>query len=391
METVLNRYNPWWYQEIPDQKRIARLSLELKLNQQLDNEQIIFITGLRRIGKTSLMKMMVNRLIKESGINSRNILYVSLDDYQLQKNSIIEIVDEFRKINRHKFSEKIYLFFDEVTYKNEYEIQLKNLADSHNVKIFASSSSASLLKNRKAHLTGRHFDIEVNPLTFHEFLKFRNIEILPADNSLAEACFEDFLRTGGIPAFVLSGDPDYLRELVDDIIYKDIAVTHQVKDVRVLKDMFLLLMERAGKQLSINKIANILQISPDTANRYLEYFADTFLIHLVSRHGKTNERILSPKKIYSADTGIRVLFTGLRDKGSLFENYVYLRLRPLEPSYIYENKTEIDFYLPGKTLIEVKYHNEPLSPNQETLFNTFPCQSRIIIRNEKDIQSAFQP
>ena len=60
METVLNRYNPWWYQEIPDQKRIARLSLELKLNQQLDNEQIIFITGLRRIGKTSLMKMMVN-------------------------------------------------------------------------------------------------------------------------------------------------------------------------------------------------------------------------------------------------------------------------------------------------------------------------------------------
>ena len=155
--------------------------------------------------------------------------------------------------------------------------------------------------------------------------------------------------------------------------------------------MFLLLMERAGKQLSINKIANILQISPDTANRYLEYFADTFLIHLVSRHGKTNERILSPKKIYSADTGIRVLFTGLRDKGSLFENYVYLRLRPLEPSYIYENKTEIDFYLPGKTLIEVKYHNEPLSSNQETLFNTFPCQARIIICNENDLQSAFQP
>ena len=385
METVLYRYNPWWTGAMGELPGIGRPSVEELLYGQLGNDQVIFITGLRRIGKTTLMKLAIHHLIRESVTDGSHILYVSLDDYQLQKQSIIDIVEEFRKINKLKFAEQVYLFLDEVTYKDDYEQQLKTLVDAQNVKIVASASSASLLKSKKAYLTGRHFDIEVNPLTFGEYLAFKGIIILPQDAGLREQYFEDFLRTGGIPAHVLTGNPDYLRELVDDIIYKDIAVNQQVRDVRVLKEFFLLLMERAGKQFSINKIANVLQLSPDTARRYIDLFADTYLIHLLSRHGKTNERILSPKKIYAADTGIRCLFTGYRDKGSLFENYVYLRIRSSSPGYIYENKTEIDFYLPDKTLIEVKYHNEPLSPAQEKLFNSYPAARRLIIRREEDI------
>ena len=384
METVLHRYNPWWTGTLPEIPGIARPSVESALEGQLSNHQVIFITGLRRIGKTTLMKMTIHRMIRDSVAEGKHILYVSLDDYQLQKNSIIDIVEEFRKINKLKFTEQVYLFLDEVTFKDDYELQLKTISDSHYAKIIASASSASLLKSKKVYLTGRHFDIEVNPLTFTEYLDFKKIHITPADSGLKAAFFEDFLKTGGIPAYVLSGNPDYLRELVDDIIYKDIAANQQVRDVRVLKDFFLLLMERAGKQFSINKIANVLQISPDTAKRYLEMFADTYLIHLVRRHGKTNERILSPKKIYAADTGIRCIFTGFRDKGSLFENYIYLKLRKYDPEYIYENKTEIDFYLPDKTLIEVKYHEEHLSPSQEKLFNTYPAAKRVIIRGDED-------
>lgn len=383
METVLYRYNPWWTGAMGESSGIARPLAEKELYGQLENNQVIFITGLRRIGKTTLMKMAIHRLIRDSVTDGAHILYVSLDDYQLQKQSIMDIVEEFRKINKLKFAEHVYLFLDEVTYKDDYELQLKNLVDAQKVKIIASASSASLLKSKKAYLTGRHFDMEVNPLTFSEYLVFKGITILPQDAGLKEQYFEDFLKTGGIPAHVLTGNPDYLRELVDDIIYKDIAVNQQVRDVRVLKEFFLLLMERAGKQFSINKIANVLQLSPDTARRYIDLFSDTYLIHLLSRHGKTNERILSPKKIYAADTGIRCLFTGYRDKGSLFENYVYLRIRSSDPGYIYENKTEIDFYLPDKTLIEVKYHNEPLSPAQEKLFNTYPATRRMIIRREE--------
>jgi predicted AAA+ superfamily ATPase len=331
------------------------------------------------------MKRTIEKIIRENHVDAKHVFYVSLDDYQLQKNSIHEIVEEFRKINRIKFKERIFLFLDEVTFKDNYELQLKNLADSQPVKIFASASGALLVRNKNAHLTGRHFDIEVNPLTFSEYLDFKKISIRPADEGLRKSYFEEFLKTGGVPAYVLYGDPDFLSGLVDDIIYKDIAAGQQVRDVRVLKDFFLLLMERSGKQFSINKIANILNLSPDTSRRYLDMFAETYLIHLMERHGKTNERILSPRKVYAGDLGIRCMFTGLRDKGSLFENYIYLRLRNSGPRYLYQNRTEIDFYLPDKTLIEVKYHNEPLSSTQERLFNSYPASRRMIIRQEKDL------
>ncbi|MDL1963833.1 MAG: DUF4143 domain-containing protein [Deltaproteobacteria bacterium] len=80
-------------------------------------------------------------------------------------------------------------------------------------------------------------------------------------------------------------------------------------------------MERSGKQLSINKIGKILNISPDTSKRYLSYFESTYLIHLLPRWGKTNQKLLSPKKIYASDLGIKYLFMGERDLGSYFENY----------------------------------------------------------------------
>jgi len=148
-------------------------------------------------------------------------------------------------------------------------LQLKNLYDAHKVKIYASSSSSTILRSKTAYLTGRNIILEVLPLDFEEYLKFKNITISRADTHLVERYFEDYLRTGGIPEYVLYEDLDYLREFVDDVIYKDIASFYKVKNISLLKDFFILLMERAGKQFSINKMANILKISPDTARRYL--------------------------------------------------------------------------------------------------------------------------
>lgn len=387
MEQTLFRYNPWWEKKVFSSADIYRReSLLLTVQKQLNNRQIVFLTGLRRIGKTTLLKLIVQHLISEKGILPEKILYVSLDDYLLSKYSIIEIVEKFRVIHRHKFKEHLYLLLDEITYKDNFEIQLKNLFDSHNVKIIASSSSASLLKNKKSYLTGRNTLIEVLPLNFHEYLQFKNIQISKADNHLQKKYFEDFLSSGGIPEFVLKGDLTYIQYLVDDIIYKDIAAVHNIKNVQILKDFFLLLMERSGKQASINKMANILKISPDTSKRYLEFFSDTYLVYLVNRYGKTNESILSSKKIYASDIGIRSLFTGFRDKGSLFENYVYLKIRYLNPKYIYENTIEMDFFTDDKRLVEVKYHEEDLSEKQQLLFDKIKAKKKYIIRDNISLE-----
>ena len=205
-------------------------------------------------------------------------------------------MEEYRKTHKLSARQKIFLFLDEISYQKDYEIQLKNLYDLQTAKTFASSSSASILKSRKPYLTGRSVTLEVLPLDFQEYLAFKQVKISRADHHLIDRYFEDFLKTGGLPEYVLRGDIEYLKELVDDIIYKDIVAFHNIRNPQLIKDYFLLLMERAGKIGSINKIANILNISPDTAKRYLEMFADTYLVHLVSRCGKTNVKDIGSQK-----------------------------------------------------------------------------------------------
>jgi uncharacterized protein len=172
--------------------------------------------------------------------------------------------------------------------------------------------------------------------------------------------------------------------LVDDILYKDIVGMHGIKEVQKLKDFFVLLMERAGKVASINKLGRILDVQPDTSRRWLKMFEDTYLIYTVVRYGRTNESLLSAKKIYAADLGIRNAFTGLRDKGSYFENYLYLKLRGLSPRYVYQDGNEIDFMTVNNTLVEVKYGLD-MNQAQKDLFESFPAKKKIVINGVKDL------
>ena len=386
MEEILYRYNPWWEEKHLFEGAIERPEPLEALKEHLRSRQIVFLTGIRRVGKTTLLKLLIRYLIEQEKAKPSHIFYISLDDYLLSKKSILEIIEEYRKIHRLSVKAKILLFFDEITYQNDFEQQLKNLYDSQNVKIYASSSSSSILKSKKPYLTGRSTVVEILPLDFREYLLFKQITISKADKHLLGKYFEDYLQTGGMPEYVLRGNIEYLKELVDDIIYKDIAAFHGIKNPQILKDFFLLLMERAGKTASINKMANILKISPDTAKRYLEMFADTYLIYLVPRCGKTNERLLSPKKVYAADLGVRTFFTGFRDIGSLFENYVYLKIKRLNPCYVYKDGSEIDFLTGDKSLIEIKYHSK-LSTAQQRLFDGFNAKKKMVISNVYDIEN----
>lgn len=379
----LYRYNPWWEGEYHTDGLKERATLLKRLVEELSSKRVVFITGLRRVGKTTLMKLLISYLIREKNVKPNHIFYVSVDDYAFSKHNLAGLVDEFRKIHRLSVKEHITVFFDEITHQPDFEQQLKNLHDLGNSKIFASSSSSSLMKSKKSYLTGRSTVLEVLPLNFEEFLQFKNVTILKRDAHLTESYFEEYLETGGIPEYVLRKDPSYLAELVDDIIYKDIAAEHNIRNLQILKDFFLLLMERSGKQVSINKVANILDISPDTAKRYLQMFASTYLVYVVPRHGKTNEKILAPKKIYAADIGIRNFFTGFRDKGSLFENYIYLQIKNKDPHYVYQDGIEIDFLTRDNILIEVKYKSK-MTEKQKSLFNSFKAKKKMIISGIED-------
>ena len=386
MKQLFYRYNPWWDGEYNLEHLFPRPDTLEKLDKSVDIAEVTFISGLRRVGKTTLLRMLIKSLIDERGVDPLSIFYISLDDYLLQGKNIPELIDEYRKTVKKKFEEKIYLFFDEVTYFPDYEIQLKNIFDSQNVKIFASSSSASHIRDKKPYLTGRNRILEVDPLTFEEYLIFKGIELKHVDGHLTDVYFEEYLKSGGIPEFVKTGDFEYLKNLVDDIIMKDISALHNIKNTSSLKEMYLLLMERSGKSISLNKVANILELSPDTVKRFLTYFEEVFLISTISKCGKTNQSILSLKKIYSVDLGLINLFTGFRDKGSLFENYLFNKIKKYQPCYYAVDGYEIDFLIDKKVLIESKYHSD-LVGKQLDLFNNSDFKHKYLITSQRDLES----
>ncbi|WP_457625179.1 ATP-binding protein [Persephonella sp.] len=385
MEEIFYRFNPWWEKEFKI-NFIDRPKYTVPLLSSIDNQSIEIITGLRRIGKTSIMKILINKLINEKKILPSHIFFISLDFYKLEELSILDIVEEYLKLQKMTFSEKIYLFLDEITYKKDFALQLKNLYDLYNAKIFVSSSSASVLKDKKAFLTGREKITEILPLDFDEFLNFKGIKIKKADKHLLKAYFENYMKIGGIPEYVLTEDLEYVKQLIDDILYKDIIAIHNIKEKTTVKEFFFLLMERAGKQLSLNKISKVLDISPDTAKRFFEYFLDTYIIYAIERCGKLNERLRSPKKIYAGDVGIRNVIVGFRDLGAVFENLVFLKIKNKNPCYILQDGIEIDFLTEDKTLIEVKY-GKNLNEKQLKLFNEFVANKKVLVDNFEKYQN----
>ncbi|RLA67603.1 MAG: ATP-binding protein [Epsilonproteobacteria bacterium] len=377
MEAVLYKSNPWWEEDytFKGHKRDKYLKV---LDAWLKNKDIIFLTGLRRVGKTSILKSFISTLIHEKDIAPKHIFYISLDLYVLDDYSIGEILDGYRKTHKLLSKEKVYLFLDEVTSKIAYQKELKNFYDLENVKIFASSSSASLLKDKNAYLTGRQRILEVMPLDFHEYLMFKDISIKKEDAHLWESYFEDYMQDGGMPEYVLSADVSYLQNLIDNIISKDIIAHYHIRNNQIVKDFYKLLMERSGKQLSFNKIASILDISVDSAKRYYHYFEETYLIYSVEKHGKLNEKIKGVNKIYASDVGLRNVTTGYRDKGAIYENLVFLKIKDLKPSYLYVDGIEIDFITQNGILLEAKYHSK-LNEKQKKLFDNFKTKEKYVI------------
>ena len=368
--------NPWWEAEYKfiGIKREKYLNI---LTKNLNNKDIIFLTGLRRIGKSTILKQLIYLLINEQKINPKEICYLSLDNYSFKEYTITELVRQFRKINNLKINDKIYLFLDEITYKDSFKEELKNLYDLEHTKIFATASSANKLVDKKALLTGRARTIEVNPLDFQEFLIFKNYKPKNSEKYLLENYFKKYMELGGIPEYVITEDPTYVTNLTENILYKDIIAANNIKNSENVKDLFRLLCERVGKPLSNNKLANIIGINKNTVKKYIGFFKETYLFYVIEKDAKTlNQRIADNKKIYCADVGIKNVSTGFKDLGAIYENLVFLKIKTEQPRFIYENSIEIDFKFKD-TIIEAKY-NQEMNDKQKELFSKIKVKNKII-------------
>ncbi len=387
LKTIFERFNPWWEGHFRSEGIERELYLQEFLH-EAEKKHITFVTGLRRVGKTTLLKQVIVKLLEQ--VDAKHILFLSLDHSALASSSLLDLVERYRELHGLSSKEKIFLFFDEVQYHEKFEQDLKILHDHENVKIFASGSNSLLLKDKKAFLTGRNVHRVVNPLTFAEFLLFRKLKIPAGEEQLQKKYFLEYLTLGGMPEYVLTEDPEKITSLINNIIYKDIIGKHGIKNPTKIQELFLLLCERVGKRLTYNKLANLLGIDVETVSSYISYFEETFLIYQVPRYTKTlNERIKSPKKIYIADNAFRTVFVGLKDIGALWENMIFLQLKEKKVSYYFENDKEIDFIVelfPKHCLaVEAKWKDEISSEEKETV-ELAPCKEKMIASVPKDLE-----
>ncbi len=380
IESELYKQNPWWERKFEEESIPREIYLK-EIFGNMKREEILFLTGLRRIGKTTILMQTIKQLLINK-TKPENILFVNLDSFNLLNCSIHQLIEEYRKIHKKSVSDFFYLFLDEVVSKNNFEQELKSLYDNENIKIICSSSIATLMRDKKAYLTGRTRTIEIMPLTFQEFLYFKGAKIGKADKAKLESYFKDYLKIGGIPYYVLTEDRIYLNELVENIIYKDIIAYHKISGEKVVKELFVLLCQRVGKPMSYNKLAKILKISVDSVKRYVGYFEKAYLFYVVDRYSKSvNEKTTSPKKIYVGDVGIKNIITEFKDLGASYENLVFLKIKNKNPNYYLENSIEIDF-ITKNLLIEAKYNRE-INEKQLATFNSVKSRKKIIAEGYK--------
>ena len=359
MEALYYTLNPWW-----EGKEFAvgidRDEYLRQVPTYLQRRQMEIFIGSRRTGKTTLLKQIVKNLLSRN-IEAKDIIYLALDHPRLSFAPLSEHVRNFRKLFMHDRGRKIFLFLDEVQDSPQWEGELKALYDLEEVKIFCSGSTSTLLTRQEGKLTGRQIVTTIFTLSFPEYLQFRGLSPSLSEDYKYESLAEEYLSLGGYPEQVLHPSQEYLLNLLDDILARDLTRLHSLKKPFLLKELLRLIAAAAGSRTSFNKLAKVLGISVDTVKEYIGYFEMAFLIKSVEKWTTSwSEKIYAQKKIYLWDLGVKSLFTGSGDLGSKAENAVLIELLRggISGGYFAESEREVDFVIgtvESPLPLEVKY------------------------------------
>jgi predicted AAA+ superfamily ATPase len=273
-------------------------------------------------------------------------IYLHFEDIRLaafEKNDFVRLHNEISKRGIKT------LFFDEMQLVNGWELYVNQLL-RENYTVFITGSNASMLSvELGTHLTGRHLSVELFPFSYSEYIHFLNKE-----NNVESV--EDYLRVGGIPEYLKTGFSSVLSTLIDDILWRDIAVRHAVRDVASLRQLTVFLLTNIGGTISANKLVGMFNIkSPSTFLEYFSYLKDAYLFEFVplfSHSLKVQAR--NPKKVYAMDLGFYTQnsLSTSENSGRRLENLVFLHLRrKYKDIFYFQAKGECDFVVFEKNTI----------------------------------------
>lgn len=332
-----------------------------KVRDYLKERQIVVITGMRRVGKTTLVK----QLLRE--VESANKIYIDLQQIENRElfgnKNFDNILLELKNRGVLDVSQKMYIAIDEIQLVPELPGVIKYLYDHHDIKFIVTGSSSYYMKNLFTEsLSGRKIIFELYPLNFGEFLDFKNIKHSDVDDFTAtiisasgyetfKLLYEEFIEFGGFPDVVLAHSGEMKKDMLKDIINSYINIdVETLSDFKKKDDFYKLvkvLAERVGSRIDYAKLSNIVGITSVTLKNYLKFLEDTYLICRISVFTESREKeITKAQKLYFVDTGIANILADLSG-GAKFENTIFNQLKNYGEIRYYALKTgrEIDFVL----------------------------------------------
>jgi predicted AAA+ superfamily ATPase len=346
---LLEQFDSFWKREtgIPRERLV-------EVEQASSLPHAVIISGLRRVGKSTLLAQMANKLGRDAfyylNFEDDRFLGFQAEDANDLYQSLVEI-----------FGERKIFVIDEIQNISGWEHFVRRFMDT-GFKFYITGSNASLLSRELGtRLTGRYVPIELFPFSFREFLQFRGLpapdpgRMTTADKGLLQSALDEYLQSGGIPDALKYPELPLLRTLYDDVLYRDIATRYKLEAVSALKELAFFLISNPASLVSFNKLKDQFHLgSVNTIKSYIDHMENSWLVFTMNLHDFSVKRQqIAPKKIYCIDSGFSnaVGFGFSPNTGKLLENLVFLTLRQqIKEVFYYASPGgfEVDFYLPEK-------------------------------------------
>ena len=340
----------------------------------------ITITGMRRTGKSTILKQLISDLIKKDLRN--NIFYFSFEKLSVKPEPLLILklinfyLDSILRKKPYEIKEKVYFFLDEIQNIPFWQNSVKSLYDLNpNFKFIISGSNSLFIKKRSEEsLAGRMIEVKINPLSFSEFLRMKNENLfhkigdkiwVAANMGIINSLFEEYLKKGQFPEIIkekLSAEDaeKYLLSIEDKIIRQDLVKVFPVNYPEILAMIFEIIKRGVGQRIEYQKIALEAGIDQRTIMKYFEFLQYGFLINLCYNWGakKPIRPLRRIKKGYLTSTN----FSKNADVSLLVENYVYNYLSSQHEDVYFQKDPEIDFLINTDNneicLLEIKYQNQ---------------------------------
>jgi len=379
--------NPWWTEnEIPSfyREMSPRLYLDIlyPLVSDVELKRAVILMGPRRVGKTVMLYHTIQRLI-DDGVNAQNIIYISVETPIYNKIYLEQLFNLSKQTMGKPIDSKemFYVFFDEIQYLKEWEVNLKSLVDTYkNVKFIASGSAAAELKKRSNESgAGRFTDFSLPPLTFYEYIHLKGYEHLMIPQQMSwgmgvshywntidinklNGLFVDYINYGGYPEVVFNkkiqeNPGQFIRhDIIDKVLLRDLPSLYGIQDVQELNSLFTMIAYHSGSQFSYEGMSKESGVKKELLKKYIAYLEAAFLIKVIHRtddNAKKYQREVS-FKIYLTNPSLRcALFQPIRmndeEIGNLVETAVYAQWIPRQGV----NITFANWRLSNKTQGEV--------------------------------------